>query len=444
MSKSLSFWGLYAALFGALFFTGCGGNGGSAPSGSQGGETGGGTTGGGTTGGTTGGGSGGGGSSVSVFVTPTTNTTYVNGGKIQYTAIVYGAKSNKTVTWSVEGDDHGTIDQDGLYTSGPVTGLFTIVATSNEDSTKRGTAGAEVKDRASLIYFGSSNGGGGLPQSLIYDLSDDGRTVVGQLGDQPAYWTENNGWQTLSLPSGQTTGYVIATADIARHMVGITDGSRGKIPTYWTTFGEVRDLSNGSSEFSDFVPVDISNNGRVIVGQKLGVPYRWRHELGFEKLSAYFSWIYCVSGDGKVIGGKYSTYARVWDDIFGTRNPAPGLGTEVRDLSFTGDVVAGHASFGRQFYEVNKYAVTSPVTHFDMSGNGTWTMSRSGFWADRWSNTTKFQKVNELLADSGYVDSLPYDLFWQSGFIADDGKRIVGVTTQLGGSSLRYMYIVLP
>lgn len=429
-----------------LLVVACGGGKGVTPV-EGGGGTGGGT--GGSTGGSgggTGGGTGGG-SNIVVIVTSDRASTFVS-GPIEYTATVTGATSNSTVTWSVQGGAiHGTIDQDGVYTAPLNPGTYIVIATSNEDPAKVGAGAAVVNERASLEFFGTEIGQGGPRDSIIHDLSDDGSTAVGMLGYRPAYWTENSGWRTLAMPSGQTTGYVLATSGAGNWMVGVTDGDREEIPVVWSKAGEVLDISLLNETFNCFEPFDISNNGRSIVGYHcdLGAT-RWRRDYGFDHLDG-LSMASSISGDGRVIGGYHRKYgfkqAAKWVDEFHESDIGTGVCEDVLDLNYVGTVTSGITRASGQFYNSSGILLLYPRKHFDMSGSGTWTLSQSGLWADRWTRTIGFENLADLLVENGYEDELE-DLIWYDGFVSDSGKIFVGVVAPINSTLKLFCYIKLP
>ena len=77
--------------------------------------------------------------SISVAVSPT-STTLVTGGTQQFGVTVAGT-SNTSVTWTATG---GTISSGGIFTAGSTPGVFQVTATSNQDSTKSGTAAVTI------------------------------------------------------------------------------------------------------------------------------------------------------------------------------------------------------------------------------------------------------------------------------------------------------------
>ncbi len=82
-------------------------------------------------------------SPVSVVVNPASASVVVGGGT-KFTATVVGA-SDAGVTWSIQqGREGGSISADGAYTAPQKPGTYTIVATSNADKSRSGTATVSV------------------------------------------------------------------------------------------------------------------------------------------------------------------------------------------------------------------------------------------------------------------------------------------------------------
>ncbi len=79
-----------------------------------------------------------------VVVTVTPDTATVEPGNTQlFTATVAGIV-NQSVSWSVEEPSGGTITAAGLYTAPPASGTYHVVARSNVDRTRSGTATVQV------------------------------------------------------------------------------------------------------------------------------------------------------------------------------------------------------------------------------------------------------------------------------------------------------------
>ncbi len=89
---------------------------------------------------------GGMGGGITVAVTPATPTV-APGGNLTFSASVAGTM-NTAVTWSVKETGGGTIDTAGRYTAPATAGVFTVVASSAADATRKGTARVTVSGTA--------------------------------------------------------------------------------------------------------------------------------------------------------------------------------------------------------------------------------------------------------------------------------------------------------
>jgi hypothetical protein len=103
----------------------------------------------------------------SVTVSPA-STSATEGGTLQFTASVQGTTSDKSVTWKAA---LGSITASGLYTAPSKAGTDTVIATSDADSSKSGSATVSVTAAAppppppsgntvSLLTFGNAGFGG--------------------------------------------------------------------------------------------------------------------------------------------------------------------------------------------------------------------------------------------------------------------------------------------
>ena len=113
---------------------------------------------------------------IEVLVSPPT-VTLAPGGTRTFTATVTGT-TNTTVSWSVqEGATGGTITADGVYAAPDIPGIYHIVATSQADPTKSGTAIVTVVDGNNLLL------------SFIPSPSGNGRAVVFDPATGKIYYT---------------------------------------------------------------------------------------------------------------------------------------------------------------------------------------------------------------------------------------------------------------
>ncbi len=402
-----------------------------------------GTTGTTTTGGTT--------SNIQVTVDPQ-NTTCYTSAQVQFTAVLTGT-TNQAVTWSVDGLNRGTVDQNGLFTAVDVPTNAFVRATSVADPAKSGVGGVVIKNRAKIEFFGSPTGTEGLPIVEVNDMSFDGLTAVGRrkVGQTwfPAYWTKLTGWVQLTLPPGTSSGTVMATAGNANWMVGFADG----LVTRFSKSGITELILDDTGTPITAALVDCSAPGNVIVGGN----FRWREGIGFDVIAA-IDVIYAISSNGFVIGGakrylvngQFFDRAVTWTDSGGIVDLQVGDGSRVLSLSQSGSVSAGSAATGfaqNQFYRLGAPQFNLSTVHRSLSGNGTW-VTGTEFLPDhsafRWSNATGKMYIKDLLVTNGLLTDLGTNVFDGKTWVSDDGRKFMGEYGPPGSTVRKYYFATLP
>lgn len=115
----------------------------------------------------------------------------------------------------------------------------------------------------------------GGKNSDAFDVSADGSVVVGSATrsgglDRPTRWTAETGWVELgAFPGGNGDGEAYAISSDGTYTVGITKNQLGGYDAArWSVSGEVLNLGRlpGSPFGYNFSPLDVSDDGRVIVG----------------------------------------------------------------------------------------------------------------------------------------------------------------------------------
>jgi len=208
----------------------------------------------------------------------------------------------------------------------------------------------------------------GVPQgtyiwSVAYDISADGKVVVGFARVQSDYlydhrgflWTRDRGFILLNNPGGVYSDcYAISQDGLT--MVGCRWGGALADATQWTLAGGPLDLVGGGS-----IPVayDVSYDGSVIVGSRSSgrQAFIWRRGSGLTypgTLGGNESWAFGVSADGSIVVGwaQDSTgklRAFRWTQQDGMRNLGAAIGSEAFDqseawgISPDGNVIVGIA-----------------------------------------------------------------------------------------------------
>ena len=250
------------------------------------------------------------------------------GGTQQFTATVTGA-GDTSVTWSIpQGGSGGSILSTGLYTAPATVGSYTVIATSNADSTQSAAAAVSVSGfvrtgllnpapvTATLLANGTvlyTNGGTGAAE--IYNPSTSTSTVTGSMAvlrvDYTATLLQNG---KVLIAGGQTSGQTTATAELYDPVAG--------------TFAVTGSLSAPREGHT----ATLLSNGRVLI----------------------------VGGDkGNCTSSCFYTTAEIYDPAAGTFSVTPGtlpvapaipstspLGTAASVLLATGKVLIAGGGIG--------------------------------------------------------------------------------------------------
>lgn len=237
----------------AFIFIGCGG----------GGSGGGGTTSTTATTGTTSGTTG-----VAVAISPSDAATVLNGQRT-FTATVTG-NANTAVSWSVVGSGHGSVSPTGVYTAPGTAGTYTVVATSQADTSKKAQVNVVVGTDA-FIHTGDLPGASFA--SGVQGLNSNGTAVVGFGTPVPpsgqavtnfaTEWKDNTGIVALTNVGA---GIAYATTSDGSIIVGVHQVSPS-ITAFTYTGGVLTDLPNLPGGTNASTAFGISGNGGVIVGQ---------------------------------------------------------------------------------------------------------------------------------------------------------------------------------
>ncbi|MCH7944406.1 MAG: hypothetical protein IIC73_00085 [Armatimonadetes bacterium] len=459
--------------FGAsLTMFACGGGGGTTST--TGGST---TTGGSSTGGpppvTTGGGTTTGGSTTSSGITVSVAPAIADvltDDSIQYSATVSGS-SNTAVTWSVEGGQPlGTISSTGLYTAPSIAGFRTIKAASQEDPLAFGTAGANVKQRATIELIGAVDGFNGLPTIMsVNGISDDGTTVVGQSGSAgstaPAYWTKSFGWVNLPLPTGTTDGNVFAVSTDGQWLAGSAKLSGGNfVPARWSPAGgaELAPAPTGVNASDPGAAVAISADGLIIVGNWNSMPFRWHQALGSSVLSDMTEAL-ALSFGGSTVGGVAEFMhgglvlrGTLWTDAGGATEVGFDQTSRVQSVSADGQVISGTDRNGAQFLWSSAlkfpYQTFAGSIYRDLSRDGTVLVGKDAGGTFLWTaidgedstSATGKKSLVQTLGDAGFTGDLSKWDFDGAVYVSGDGKRLAGGVHDKASGKLMFFYATLP
>ncbi len=79
---------------------------------------------------------------IAVTISPPKATLFAGETQVFVATVIGGV--DKTVTWSVDEEDGGTVTNQGLYTAPKIQGLYHVTATSTADAQKRAVATVTV------------------------------------------------------------------------------------------------------------------------------------------------------------------------------------------------------------------------------------------------------------------------------------------------------------
>lgn len=291
-----------------------------------------------------------------------------------------------------------------------------------------------------------STEGVAAPYSRAYDVSADGRSVVGEsstaapLQQRAAFrWTADEGMVDLGeLPTRPYTNYSAAhgvSAD-GSVVVGQAQGEHTWEPFRWTASGGMQSLDgfpNPNPDLPGYHPgyaYDVSSDGEVIVGWGVGESMghdavRWTADGGAVWLdgfpTGYHSEAHAVSADGTVVVGQ----------------AGPGNGR--RAFRWTAGEGVAWLSEG-PFVSGSANGVSADGSII-VGGHGDSRESETYLGAFVWTAQEGMRSVATLLAEAG-VDLAGWTLVRATG-VSADGRAIVGIGENPGGQ-LEAWRAVLP
>lgn len=166
--------------------------------------------------------------------------------------------------------------------------------------------------------------GGRYFYSVAFDISDDGRVVVGQTdgphGDEPYRWTAKTGFQSIAPPGGPWFGTAFGVSADGSVVVGriLHSDQTGPEAFRWTQDGGIEYLGFLPDTFISMA-YDVSDDGRVVVGwcEPGFKPFIWTPEtgmrnlyeiatqdLGFDLQPWQIGTVDAISGDGRTVAGQ--------------------------------------------------------------------------------------------------------------------------------------------
>lgn len=231
-----------------------------------------------------------------------------------------------------------------------------------------------------------------IASAAAYDVTNDGKIVVGELNGLPAYWSEKDGkWHTLEVAKGWNGGYAANVTPDGKWAVGLLTKATdvfSECAAFWNletgklieTEGlpktDMAHIDQGQNRFTH-----ISADGRFILGC-MSVSYLPTSE----SLGGRFNYVYNVSEKTYQVIGFTETQSGRW------QAHAEGLMfLSTANLSNNGNYVSGAAYLakpvaGSQFpdeyevpyiYDIEKNSFNALDTNED-KGIGGWTVGNNG------------------------------------------------------------------
>ncbi len=201
-------------------------------------------------------------------------------------------------------------------------------------------------------------------EGIAWDVSEDGATIVGEVGDEAFLWTAASGLQVLgSLGQGflsHRASFVSADGAI---VVGTAFGVGGRRIFLWSAATGMRDIGlPGGWHVAD--AFGLSADGSTVIGRfSATVPpgtgaFRWTVAGGFQDLGSLSGDITepsAVSRDGTVVVGQSAMpplgrpHAFRWTNAGGMQDLTPGVqqplsSSQARAVSSDGSTVCGYDS----------------------------------------------------------------------------------------------------
>lgn len=228
-------------------------------------------------------------------------------------------------------------------------------------------------------------------------------------------------FRVLLCPPDKPNGVVSALSGTGAIKVGyIWDAPTQYEAVYWDEHDELVRLGFLPGTTSSYA-LDVSSDGRVIVGSSGASAFVWTAETGIVALptlgpSQRGDWGRNCSADGRVIGGMSISSPVLWRDAGPPElvlSSSPGGETLIDGVSDDGSVIAGfHAS---PFHSPWSF-FSSPATGLvnlgedvvieEVSGDGRYAVGTGTQWL-RWSVERGFERV--YTSDSCYARAVNYD-----------------------------------
>lgn len=243
-----------------------------------------------------------------------------------------------------------------------------------------------------------------VPDCELLAVNADGNVVTGSAGREAARWTRESGLTIMQRPPGLGTQFRPKATAISwdgRVMAGATHATGPRTACWWDETGTVHMLPD---------PATGSDNG----------------------------YVYCISGNGEVIGGHAvngdgsGTKATLWSGGSYSFLTIPGVNAMVLSVSFGGDVAMGVSLVGAVLapfradvwggFETLTSATHGPMTPWGMSTDGSTIVGSANNVPAVWTAGTGLQVWSDRFPPgTGRVE-----------FISADKRVYAGTHDELG------------
>ncbi|QQE13744.1 hypothetical protein JD969_09860 [Planctomycetota bacterium] len=294
--------------------------------------------------------------------------------------------------------------------------------------------------------LGYANQNHSNPSSTAYDISADGKNVIGISNSFACIWTAKKGWIPLGKINNKATHSLAkAISNDGKIVVGVEFVSNSERMAFaWTAKKGMQPLGAPTGRKTSNA-MGIAGNGKTIVGitdtsrSQRGFIYN-QHGMNELPKECYFPT--AVSFDGKVIASNQYIYSN--NKLFNIGSlPGGSDGTTARGISDDGSTVVGSSSTdkGGEAFIWTKQTGMKPLGSIPGTGNhsNTWSVNQDGTvvvgWAGIKEKTTAFiwtkslgmKELKPYLMDRGLSDQLKNWRLTRATGITPNGKTIVGV-----------------
>jgi probable HAF family extracellular repeat protein len=290
-----------------------------------------------------------------------------------------------------------------------------------------GVRATQWMDGGAGVSLGNLPGGFG---TVANGVNASGSVIVGygftQMGLGAFRWSETDGLTELSdLPGGAVSSYATRVSDDGLVIVGDSMGATGQEAAIWTSDGAVRGLGDFPGGAALSTALDVSADGAVVVGYGFSTngyeAFRWTEADGLVALGDLPGGSYMAQGVGVSGGGDF---------VVG--RSLSGFGQEAFLWSADAGMIALGDLPGGQYS-----SIANAVTDDGMMvvGRGSTVIGNE---AVVWTPSTGMVRLADFLANEWSIDVAGWRLIDATSMSAD-GSVIAGYGVAPGGSQQAWM-----